>query len=121
MLKKLFLIIIKYMPIIQMIGMLINNTIYYLEDTYRVSYIIDFAIGNSIIFTILLYVSSYMFGFCKYYRMIITANLLNLLLANLDSIYKLPISDIELLISYYIISSIGIMTITYFHITKKIK
>lgn len=32
--KKLFVILIKYMPIIQMIGMLFNNTLFYITDIY---------------------------------------------------------------------------------------
>ena len=37
------------MPVIQMIGMLLNNIIYYFEISNVFSYTLDFVIGNSII------------------------------------------------------------------------
>lgn len=96
--KRLFIVLIKYIPIIQMVGMLFNNILYCFSDIYIISYILDFIIGNSITTTFLLYVCSYVFGFCKWHRFIITANIINLLIANLDAYYRIPISDIQLLI-----------------------
>lgn len=81
--KRLFIVLIKYIPIIQMVGMLFNNILYCFSDIYIISYILDFIIGNSITTTFLLYVCSYVFGFCKWHRFIITANIINLLIANL--------------------------------------
>lgn len=43
------------------------------SDIYIISYLLDFIIGNSITTTFLLYVCSYVFGFCKWHRFIITA------------------------------------------------
>lgn len=80
-----------------MVGMLFNNILYCFSDIYIISYILDFIIGNSITTTFLLYVCSYVFGFCKWHRFIITANIINLLIANLDAYYRIPISDIQLL------------------------
>lgn len=108
----------KYMPIIQMVGMLFNNTLYYACDTYTTSYIIDFLVGNSLITTLLLYVCSYTFGFCKYYRIIITANFINVLIAVVDASTTLPISDIKLLLTYYIVASIFIIIATYSHVKQ---
>lgn len=76
--KRLFIVLIKYIPIIQMVGMLFNNILYCFSDIYIISYILDFIIGNSITTTFLLYVCSYVFGFCKWHRFIITANIINL-------------------------------------------
>lgn len=118
MMKKLFILLMKYMPIIQMVGMLFNNTLYYVSDTYTTSYIIDFLIGNSLITTLLLYVCSYTFGFCKYYRIIITANFINVLIAATDASIKLPISDVRLLLTYYIVASIFIIFATYSHVKQ---
>ena len=80
---------------------------------------LDFLLGNSIITTILLYICSYVFGFCKWHRLIITANFINLLIANIDSIYKINISDLQLLLVYYFIYAIFIIINTYNHINKK--
>lgn len=81
--KRLFIVLIKYIPIIQMVGMLFNNILYCFSDIYIISYILDFIIGNSITTTFLLYVCSYVFGFCKWHRFIITANIINLLIGEL--------------------------------------
>ena len=89
-----------------MVGMLFNNILYCFSDIYIISYILDFIIGNSITTTFLLYVCSYVFGFCKWHRFIITANIINLLIANLDAYYRIPISDIFFIIS----SAISIIT-----------
>ena len=114
--KRLFIVLIKYIPIIQMVGMLFNNILYCFSDIYIISYILDFIIGNSITTTFLLYVCSYVFGFCKWHRFIITANIINLLIANLDAYYRIPISDIQLLIVYHFIAAIFICISTYIHI-----
>lgn len=55
-----------------MVGMLFNNILYCFSDIYIISYLLDFIIGNSITTTFLLYVCSYVFGFCKWHRFIIT-------------------------------------------------
>lgn len=109
--KKLFLLLIKFIPVIQMAGMLINNTLYHLEIPY-VSIILDFTIGNSYIATFLLYICNVVFGFCKWHRTIITANFINLNIAFIDSLITLPTTDAQLLSLYYIIASIAIIIIT---------
>lgn len=86
--------------------MLFNNILYCFSDIYIISYILDFIIGNSITTTFLLYVCSYVFGFCKWHRFIITANIINLLIANLDAYYRIPISDIQLLIVYHFVAQV---------------
>lgn len=53
-----------------MVGMLFNNILYCFSDIYIISYILDFIIGNSITTTFLLYVCSYVFGFCKIFKLI---------------------------------------------------
>ena len=101
-----------------MAGMLLNNTLYYFDIDYF-TYITDFTIGNSIITTFLLYVCSYVFNFCIWYRLIITANFINICIAIIDTIVLLPISDVQLLIIYYTISVIFISISTIIHINKK--
>ena len=113
--KRLFIVLIKYIPIIQMVGMLFNNILYCFSDIYIISYILDFIIGNSITTTFLLYVCSYVFGFCKWHRFIITANIINLLIANLDAyLYQLSEKVIENV--YHFIAAIFICISTYIHI-----
>lgn len=112
------------MPAIHMVGMIVNNTLAYFDYDIRINIILDFILGNSIYTSIILYIVSYTFKFCNWYRIIITANLINLIIAMIDSIYTIPISNLKLLIIYYIISSISIIITTLNHIkydTKKDK
>lgn len=104
-----------------MAGMLLNNTLYYYNVTNEFSYTLDFIIGNSIITTILLYICSNIFKFCIWHKLIITANFINLIIANIDAIFVIPIDDNELLCIYYIIASIFIIVSTHKHINKNDK
>ncbi len=100
--------------------MLLNNITYYFGITNIVSYTFDFLIGNSIITTFLIYLCSYIFNFCIWHRLIITANFINLAIANIDAIIGIPITNIQLLIIYHIIAAIFIIISTIIHIKKKI-
>lgn len=117
--KKLFILLVKYIPIIQMVGMLLNNILYYFDTVYTASYILDFTIGNSIITTFLLFVCSYTFMFCNWHRLIISANIINIVIANIDCILHIPISDMELLLSYVIIDIIFIILAVYYNFKCK--
>ena len=112
-LKDIFILLIKYMPIIQMVGMLFNNLLYYFQICNQLCYIIDFIIGNSLITTFLLFVCSYIFGFCNWHRLLITSNFINIAIASIDSVYRIPISNLELLILYFIIYLIFLFIIVY--------
>lgn len=112
-LKDVFVLLIKYMPIIQMVGMLFNNLLYYFQICNQLCYIIDFIIGNSLITTFLLFVCSYIFGFCNWHRLLITSNFINIAIASIDSVYRIPISNLELLILYFIIYLIFLFIIVY--------
>lgn len=116
--KKLLILLIKFIPVIQMAGMLINNTLYYFDINRNIGYTTDFILGNSIITTFLIYLCSYIFNFCIWHRLFITANLINLIIANVDAIIGIPITDIQLLIIYYVISAIFIIASTIIHIHK---
>lgn len=116
MFKKLFILITKFMPVIQLMGMIINNTLYVHDVIIKHYYILDFLFGNSVATCAMLYICSYTFGFCKWHRLIITANLINIFIATIDKGIMIPIKDIELLASYYIIASIFIILATYDHV-----
>lgn len=110
--RKLLLLLIKYIPIIQMVGILISNTLYYYED-YTVPYLLDFVVGNSLSFIILQYITSYVFKFCTWHRIIITSNLINLIMVIVDTMVNSPVEDVELLLSYYISYLIFILIAVY--------
>lgn len=115
MLKKIFIILIKYIPVIEMTGIIINNTLYYF-DFITISGIIDYLLGDGLIHNVLLFISSIIFGFCNWHRLIIISNVINLSIASFDKIYHINITNIELLYLYYFISSVFIILATYVHI-----
>ena len=118
MFNKLLLLLIKYIPIIQMLAMLINNTLYYFVGNYTTAYIIDFIAGNSLIYTILLLMISFRFNYCEWHRLIIMGNLINVTIAAYDASFTIPFTNMQLLLTYYIISCIFILAAAYTHIKQ---
>lgn len=118
MLKKLFILMLKYLPVIEMAGILINNTCYYI-NIYLISNILDTCLGDSLIHNIFIFIGSLLFGFCLWHRLLIISNSINLIIALIDKEYHINISDLNLLILYYSISSIFILLATYVHIKNK--
>ena len=43
--KKAFVLLVKYIPVIQMAGMLVNNTLYKFDMLPRIGYLLDFKLG----------------------------------------------------------------------------
>ena len=109
--KKLFIFLVKYLPVIQMAGILFNNIMFYFDWFNQTSRFIDFIIGNSYITTILFYICSYMFGFCKWHKLIITANFINLNIGLIDVLYHIPITNSQLLSLYLIVDMIFLFMI----------
>lgn len=103
----------------QMVGMLLNNLLYYLEWCYKFPYVLDFITGNSLCASILLYICSYTFGFCNWHRLIITANLINVGIVCIDKMYKIPITDLQLLLSYFIVAVVFILIAVYNKFIRK--
>ena len=106
MLKKIFILILKYIPIMQMVGMLVGNTLCYFKIQSIYFNLIDFIVSNNITIITFLYVCSYVFKFCNWHRYIITANLTNICIVEYDILFTIPISNYQLLLSYYIIATI---------------
>lgn len=63
--KRLFVLSVKYIPTIQLVGMLINNTLCKYNINNVITELCDILIGNSIVNIAMLYICSYTFGFCK--------------------------------------------------------
>lgn len=109
MFKKLFIFLIKYIPIIQMINVIISNILYIISDYDRFITQLEIIIGNSYTHIFIYYICSYLFGFCKWHRLIITANLLSLILVNIDFYLHLP--NLLLILSIFTIDMIFILLI----------
>lgn len=91
----MFVLSVKYIPTIQLVGMLINNTLYTFDILLPITYLLDFLIGGSLVYIILGYICSITFGFCNWHRIIIAANLANSIIANIAIHANLPVTDIE--------------------------
>lgn len=118
--NKLFLISVKYMPVIQMAGMLLSNSSYY-KDIYIIGYIMDFIVGDCLLFAVLLFLCNKIFTFCIWHKFIVLANLINAFICTINRIYKINISDKDLLVLYYIVAGVFILIATYTHIKRKDK
>lgn len=118
-LNTIVVILIKYIPFIQLIASIVCNTLYVFTDDYIINYNLSFMTGNSIISSFLLYIISYRFYFCKWHRILITGNLINLLIAYADAIFDFPISALTFIIIIYTISLIFILWAIYCYIKNK--
>lgn len=109
---KLELISVKYVPIITALLYTISMILSYLDMDVR---IFDVIVGNSLITTVPMYISSYVFRFCKYHRMfihyLVTVNIIDLI----DVTVGIPVDDFNLLIIYLIIAGIFAFLALYLH------
>lgn len=87
-----------------MIGMLLLNIIY---NVFNNNYydIYDFIFGNSIVITIILFISSIVFDFCNWHKAVIINNYILSLIYNHQTNYKLlnVIYYIDIVITIFII------------------
>lgn len=118
--SKLLLILIKYIPIIQMFVMILNNILSYMDVDNSVLYLFDFATGNSLLFILLMLLLSYKLGYCSWHRYLILGNFINICVVILDAIGLIPFDNIIILLFYCTVASISIAIATYSHI-KSIK
>lgn len=110
MLKKLFIFLIKYIPVMQMAGILVNNIIYSLYAS-KLSLFVDFIFGNSVTTSLLFYICSYIFRFCAWHKLIITCNLINTLIVVLDNIIHFQTTNEQQLLIFLTIDIIFILII----------
>lgn len=90
----------------QMVGILVGNTLCYFEVYTKIPFIIDYFVGNTIFTTIFLIVCSFVFKFCNWHRFIICSNFISITIAEYDILIGIPITDKQLLLSYYIVATI---------------
>lgn len=105
MLNKALILIIKYIPIIQMIGILANNILYSFGIQNNVSYhIFDFLVGNSVVTAILLWVCSNVFKFCSWHRLLIISNFIVVIMIAISILFpKIYFSEVHLINLCYVI------------------
>ena len=86
--RKLTLLLIKYIPVIQMTGIFINRLLNYFTSLEIVD-ILDFIFGSTILATILLISCSKTFKFCVYHRVIIVCNIFIQLMYEINEITEI--------------------------------
>lgn len=115
-LHKIVLLLIKVLPIIIAATYLLNTILsYFYIDVPLLSYIS----GNSILFIILLYLTSIAFQFCRYHRMFIHYITLNWILNIVDYYIGIPLSNRSLFLMYIIITGIFLFIILYEHCKQR--
>lgn len=99
---KLFIIILKYIPIVALFGV-------YIEPLSNIA-------GMSLLTWIFLYVSTYVFRFCTYHRMFLWYILIDDLINIIDYYYKLPIETGNLLMLHNSIIGVFLFIILYLYV-----
>ena len=94
-----------------MAGILISNILYNIFNEDIISRCLDFMIGNSLVTTFLLYICSYLFGFCKWHKLVITANLCSILFIMIKFIFDLQLSNLSLILTIFNIDIIFLFII----------
>lgn len=115
-LYKLELYLIKIIPMLMALGNLVNTILaYFYIDVPLLSYMC----GTSILVLMFLYLSSYVFRFCKYHRMFIHYVTFNWLLNIIDYYIGIPLNSKDLFFGYLIVTGITMFTIVYLKFKKK--
>ena len=107
-LYKIFLSIVKYIPIIIASLFITNNTLIYFNVLIP---ILTYIGGTSLIFLLVLYLMSWIFKFCYLYRLPLHYITIGNTIGILDRLFKFSISNIGMLRIYFIL--FGIMLIAY--------
>ena len=120
MLNNTLILLVKYIPIIHMVGMVLINTLCYLELSPKLWRILGLvAGGDTVFFTILLYVCSYVFNFGVWHRLIVLSNFFNITIAVTDVLFRLPVSNLGLLSLYYITDIVFLIIILIIRFREK--
>lgn len=114
-LYKIFLIILKYIPAIITIFYILNTFLSFVGiDTFWVSYVSRI----SILTWIFLYISSFVFKYCKYHRLMLYYIALNDIITIIDYHYRIPVEDETLFMIHSILLGIFIILIVIKHVTN---
>jgi hypothetical protein len=112
MMYKMKILMVKYIPMITALVYLIAMILSYHNVDIT---IFDILVGNSLITTIPMYISSYVFKFCKYHRMFIHYLVAMNLIDFIDVTIGIPASDFNLLMIYMIIAGVFAFLALYYH------
>lgn len=116
---KLFLILAKWIPIVTAIGILISNTLAYIDVDYLIIDIFNVSVGISVAGVTLMYSCSYAFNFCTWHRLVISYNAFVMLLTIIIRYTSIECGHSLLLVLYYILAGVFILVGLYLHNKKK--
>ena len=119
MLNKTLILLIKYIPIIQMICVIVFNAMIYHNVLLKYCRLNDIITGNSVVATILLLFCSVIFKYGVWHRLIVVSNFIIILIILIDRIFRIPISNLELLVLYYVVYSIFLLLILIVNLKQK--
>ena len=116
-LYKIFLISIKYFPILNILIEIIYSISAYFNINVN---ILTYFGGSSIMYLILLWIASEVFRFCYLYRLQLTSIIGVNLIAWYDTEFGISISDIQILRIYLIILLIGLVAFIKFMVNNHV-
>lgn len=119
MLNKTLILLIKYIPIIQMICVIAFNTMLYHNVLLKYCKLNNIITGNSVVATILLLLCSVIFKYGFWHRILVVSNFIIILIILIDRVFHIPISDLELLVLYYVVYSISLLMILIINLKQK--
>lgn len=109
---KMFLLFIKWIPVVVAAGILLNNTLATFEIAPIIQDILDYLFGNSLAFIILLFACSYIFEFCTWHKILILYNLTAIIINIITSYITFEnIGDEFLLLIHYCIAGLFLLII----------
>lgn len=108
----MFLLFVKWIPVVVAAGILLNNTLATFEIAPIIQDILDYLFGNSLSFIILLFACSYLFQFCAWHKILILYNLTAIIINIITSYITFEnIGDEFLLLIHYCIAGLFIIII----------
>lgn len=102
-----------------MICVIVFNTMTYHNMLLKYCRLNDIITGNSVIATILLSFCSVIFKYGVWHRLIVVSNFIIILIILIDRIFRIPISNLELLVLYYVVYSIFLLLILIVNLKQK--
>lgn len=77
---KLFLILVKWIPVVIAAGILLTNTLAVCNIDLKYLYVLNILFGNSVSYVVFMYAASYIFQFCTWHKIVIVYNLITLII-----------------------------------------
>lgn len=112
-LYKILVVTIKYTPIVILIVQILYSTLaYFCINNLWLSYIGSVSLVN----IVYLYIASYVFRFCYLYRLSLHSVILVNLIALYDTLFRIPLSDLNMLRVYLVILLVGVIAFIKFKI-----